>query len=361
MRTLRQVALGLLVLVSLRPSVALAQAWPYQSAWDDFYSGLLVGQQPGVLGTRWFYASAGPYLAADAQVQTWGYGLTATSLGRNSTTGMPAFTYSLPPDLGIPGQFDHMKWAIYMNHVSTAGQPGFDAQAGMELACETWISGQTYGTEFHPFGARVQDPQTDPRLASYSMNTFDMESGLAFDFLFTNNQVYALYERLPYARAYGWGNYAAFTYVVPVGANSPGAWNRAKISYSRSTGAVRWFLNGVQVFQVTQVGYRIDRQYMLLDHGGTNQLVSMNQLNCGMGMFTLLDGVRPQSYPETAPVALVRLNTTEPGFYFNPSYGEGSAWPGISFVDTTSTAANRLFGQGARMEVYDYEVTNTQQ
>jgi hypothetical protein len=260
----------------------------------------------------------------------------------------------------VPGQWDHMKWAAYMNNLQPNNVPGFEAVEGFELACDSWVSGETYGTQFHPFGSSiVADPQSDLRLASFAMSTVDLESGLVFDFFFTNTMVYALYERLPYARS-TWGNYAAFTYAIPVAKYNPNTWRHAKIAYDRKANTVRWFLDDKQVFQISNPGKLIDRRYMILDHGGSEQVVSMNQLNCGMGMFTMLDAVRFKSFPEDFPTAPVRLNTTEPGFYFNPAYGQGSGTSWVSFFDPSSQDQYRLFGQGAQMNVYYYQVTNTQ-
>lgn len=80
--------------------------------------------------------------------------LAVTAPGTHGSTGDPAFTSSLPPESangGIPAANDHPKWLAYMNRLSPAGFPGFDASA-------------------------VPDPQTDPRLAAFAMTAIDVES-----------------------------------------------------------------------------------------------------------------------------------------------------------------------------------------
>jgi hypothetical protein len=184
------------------------------------------------------------------------------------------------------------------------------------------------------------------RLASFAMNTIDLESFMVFDFMFTNNRIYAIYERLPFGRG-TMGNYAAFTYAVPVQAYTPWDYYNMKIAYDRTAGVVKWLINGVEVFRVNRIGYRLEsRQYMLIDHGGTEQAVSMNQLNCGMGMFTLLDGASPSGG------GLVRL-TNAPNFYFQPQVGTSQA---LWFADETSQQGSRLFGQGAEFDVEEIVV-----
>ena len=70
--------------------------------------------------------------------------------------------------------------------------------------------------------------------------------------------------------------------------------------------------------------------------------MSPNQLDGGLGLFTLLDGYRPSS------TALVRLSKAD-GFYDNVGTGHVAA-PGTGyFRDEQSAPGSRLFGQGAEL------------
>jgi hypothetical protein len=71
---------------------------------------------------------------------------------------------------------------------------------------------------------------------------------------------------------------------------------------------------------------------MLIDRGGTPQSAAPRQLNCGMALFTLMDGGRPRS-----GTGLVSLG----GWYEFPS----------SFIEGPT-----LFGQGVGMQVRMLEV-----
>jgi hypothetical protein len=355
MKKLWPVVMGVLVLVGgLSPSAAQAQS-NYTWMWDDFSQGFSADDP---YSSPWFYAQLGSFVAADGNVTADGTDkLRVASSGANPYTGLPAFTLTLPQDSeaqsGVPAQLDHAKWVTYMNHPASSGLPGFDAVYGEELACQTWIGGQTHGTEFHPFGIEVQDPQDDVRLATFGQATFDFETGMAFDFLFTNNTVYAVYERSALLRPF-LGNYAAFLYAIPVKQRPYlGSWHHTKILYDRSAGIVRWILDGEQVFQVTQVGRHIDRQWMYIDHGGWEQDVDMRQLSCGMGMFTLLDAHKSPGYVSWQG-GLVRLaDWSTP--YIYPATGQYSYW----FWDEYSQYQHRLFGQGAEMRVWEYWVSST--
>lgn len=306
--------------------------------WDDFSKGFTQD--------KWFYFSAGPYVGDDGIVTTSNKGLEVVSSGKNPITGEPAFTKTLAQEEengGLPGAIDHVKWLAYMNHQSSKGFPGFDAVTGKELSFETWISGRTYGTQFHPFGDNVKDPN-DMRLASFAFNTMDMESFMVFDFFITNNQIYAFYERLPLGRE-TLGNYAAFSYKIPVANRNPDDVHKLKISYDKDKGVVSWFINNTKVFSVDKIGYRIDNKYLILDHGGEEQLVKPDQLVAGLGLFTLLDAAENGK-------GLVRLSSEE-NFYFDPS--KMNPYP-LSFVDEQSLESSRLFGQGAKLEVKQINV-----
>jgi hypothetical protein len=191
----------------------------------------------------------------------------------------------------------------------------------------------------------VVNANDDLRLGAVAMNSIDLESWMVFDFFLTNERIYVFYERLPFGRE-TLGNYAAFSFMIPVASRTPNQMHHLKIAYDKAAGTVRWLLDDGEVFRVDQIGKRIDRQYMTLDHGGVEEIVSPNQLNCGMGLFTLLDAALPSGQ------ALVRLSAA-PNFYFEPAIGEPTA---ETFVDESSLPGSRLFGQGAELRMKKYVV-----
>jgi hypothetical protein len=128
-------------------------------------------------------------------------------------------------------------------------------------------------------------------------------------------------------------------------ARTPGLWHLVKIAYNKAAAPVRWLLDNREVFCVDRIGQRIDRRYLTIDHGGEETLVSPNQLDGGMGLFTLLDGFRPSTR------GLVRLSNV-PGFYYDPATGAPA--PAGFFADETSSPGSRLFGQGAERRMRTY-------
>jgi hypothetical protein len=319
--------------------------------WDDFGGGLAVyGPR-----ARWSYQTAGPHVADDAVATATPDGLRVVASGTNPRTGEPAFTRTLAPEpenpAGLPGTLDHTKWMVHSTHIASTGLPGFDAEPGRLLTFETTVSARTYGTAGHPFAEHVADPDADMRLAVAAVNCYDPRSLLVFDFFLTNSQIYAIYERLPFARP-ALGHYAAFTYAVPVARRAHDERHALAISNDRAAGVMRWLIGGSEVFRVDRLGrYLESRQYLVIDHGGTEAPVEPAQINCGLSLFTMLDCCPPgQGGP-----GLVRISAAG-GYYFDP--GAGAPHP-QRFADEFSLAANRLFGQGAELVVSDMVVSDS--
>lgn len=315
----------------------------YHVVWDDFKKGWSADAPDA----RWFHFSVGPFIADDGIESTSCHGLSVVPRGVNPITGAPAFVKTMGQETGFLSAFDHVKWLVVMNHFSSKGFLGFDAEPGRELACEARVSGQIFGTKTHPFGAAVTDPDDDPRLGSVATSAFDPETFMIFNFLLTNKRIYAFYEHPSFARDV-YGDYAAFTYAVPVAARSPHDRHDLKIAYDKARGTVRWIVDHVEVFRVDAIGARIDRQHMLLDRGGDDMIFSPDQLDCAMGTFTFLDGYGPTHR------GLVQIDP-DPGTYFNPRLGEPS---GVTFIDDDSALQSRMFGAGAAMQVSRYVVSS---
>jgi hypothetical protein len=287
---------------------------------DDFQQGLN-------LTSTWALLSFPPFFVADdGIVTTSNQGLYVKASGTNPGTGAPAFTKT------SPGDFDHVKWMADTQHLSSNSVPGFDAVPGKELQCNMWARGQTFGTAANPFGDAVTNPNTDLRLASFAMNTLDFETGMVFDVWMTNNAIYPYYERLNLS---GTATYDAFSSVFPPVWRTPGDQVKVTVAYNRSAGVVRWLVDDREVARVSNIGFKAPGATTIIDHGGTPQAAAPRQLNCGMALFTLLDGGLPPSGN-----GLVSLG---PPYTFPTSFVGGP----------------NLFGQGAEMHVARFEIDSS--
>lgn len=332
------------LLLVCTPSVASATGAIYFKTWDDFSNGFTEVSTDGA-SAKWFYFGAAGFIGNDGTEST-GSGHLQVEPSAVNVRGEPAFSLSVAQEQTsfLPGGFDHVKWLAYANSQASSGYPGFDAREGHELTCGAIMSGRVYGADLHPFGSVVSDVESDLRLGSFAFNTIDFETYMVFDFFLTNDTIYAFYERLPVGRGPELGeNYAAFSYAIPVASYLPDVPVALSIGYERTEGVVTWRINGLEVFSVDAIGYRLPgRDHMILDHGGEESLIEPRQIACGMGLFTLLDATL------AGDEALVRLSSV-PEFYFAPDLGEPT--PG-SFVDDESLEQNRIFGQGASLRVF---------
>lgn len=311
------VALGLLAGPPLASATIRAGTAPSQVLLRDNF------KQGFDLAHTWALLSLGSFTANDGVVTTSPSGLHVAPSGTNSVTGQPAFT------LSGAGDFDHVKWMADTQHLSSNSFPGFDAAPGQALSCTMWGHGRTFGTGAQPFGGAVTDPQSDPRLASYAMNAIDYETGMVFDTWETNGRIYPYYERLNLT---GTATYQAFSSIFPGVPHARDGEDRLKLEYDRSAGVVRWIINGREAARVDKIGFPAPGATLLINRGGTPQLAAPRQLNCGMALFTLMDGGLPP-------------------------YGTGLVNLGGSYQFPTSFAGGpTLFGQGAELQVREFEV-----
>jgi hypothetical protein len=284
---------------------------------------------------------------ADGRTTVSPKGLHVIPLGTDPATGKPSFTASTPQvtDGSSPSYMDHIKWAGFPQHLAGSGVPGFDAPADGSLSISWKLSVTTTGTSRHPFGASVTDPQSDLRLASGNAVAFDFATALGFDFWVTNSKIYAGYERVRQPGT----SYAAFAYAVPVADHAPGQQNDFSIVLENRERVI-WKVDGRTVLTLDRIGTRaLDRRHMVLDMGGTEEVVEVMQLNGGITAMTLLDAAGPDGK------GLVRLSSV-PDHYYAPQKGTPAP---AEFFDDKAEESNRLWGQGLELQLATLSVTTT--
>jgi hypothetical protein len=306
---------------------------------DDFRSGF----DTSAAG-RWAVAVPGN---DDAIPSTSSRGLKIIPKGINPATRAPAFSLTFPQATGdTAGWLDHVKFMDSPRHTATNGTLGYDIPANGSLSCTSDMAVTVTGVDKHPFGKNVTDAQSDLRLAAGASNSNNLDTGLVFDWMITNGTVYAYYERLQVPGT----DAAVFSYAVPVAKRTPGEKDTYQVTIDQHRSRATWTLNGRKVLSVDKIGARaLDRQFMIIDGGGTDNVVAPAQLNCGVAAFTLLDGAGANGR------GLVRLDG-HPNTYFAPRLGAPVAQ---TFLDDKALAKNRLFGQGVQLNVSRFEVSST--
>jgi hypothetical protein len=284
---------------------------------DEFTRGL-------DLERTWELFTEGSFIADDAVVTTSSSGLRITSPGINPVTQEPAFTVGGP----IADENDHVKWMAITQKVASSSYRGFDALDGHVLSCTIWARGRTFGTDAHPFGAAVSDPQSDLRLAAFAMNSLDDETGMVFDVWMTNTMIYPFYERLSLPGT----SHQGFSSCFPGVMRSPDREETVSVVYDRSAGVVSWVINGNLAATVERIGLPASDATLLVNHGGIPEAAAPRQLGFGMTLFTLMDGGLPPT-------------------------GEGLVDLGGSYVFPAGfVGGSTVFGQGAEMHIRRFEV-----
>jgi hypothetical protein len=234
---------------------------------DDFRAGL----SPD----RWRLRPVDDLPEGDGLVDGSPDGLVVVPTTTHDDTGEPAFR--TPPD-GVESP-SFLRWATFSQQTSSSGAPGFDAVAGEVLTCSVELAVRRYEPPSDATGADDPHHHADLRRGAAALITIDMESGMVFDFAFTNTAVLALYERLPRPSHDG----ATFSYVVPVAARTPEQFHRCEVSYDRAAGRARWVLDGAEVLAVDRIGRKVLDDSLILWQGpGDEELVAPRQLDVGL-------------------------------------------------------------------------------
>lgn len=304
--------------------------------------------------------------------------------------------YSLgPTSNGYP--FDHVKFLAY----SRIEQLPTDGTS----ICFNWlISGEQLNVECNPYDGAVSNPYSDPRLACFGAVSISQETFSTFDWIGTNEIIYALVERLPGLESV-YGLYAAYTYLFPVVKRNKDIdplndFHYLQTCYNRSEGSVTYIADGIPRLKVTQPGfYRSEtntfifengswvpvnnpQRFMVLNHGGNNPSTPLDipTARGGLSLFTLEDAYTIESLAPKLDEGLVRLGNSvfrrapdgsQTFFYNNPrSLAQVQAnffydcqpsidpVTGDQIISACIPPAARIFRQGARSKLRDFFVTS---
>jgi hypothetical protein len=248
-------------------------------------------------GDKWVRADLGSGELWDSTATT----AHSTEANLGFTISIPRFTLFRPPS--------HAK-ALMLS------KRAFEIEANCEFGSRCEMAVEIFGTDPNPFGVEPGDP----RLASGAMVTLDLATGIVLDFLVTNDRVFAVYERLPYAQT-TLGRYPAFTELIPTSVKTePMQWHSFRISYNRATDSAEWWVDGEQVAHQTPVG---------APRGLTSPIVKLNNLRIGGALFTLMDG--------------------------GVSREADWRWVTKPLNSILKSATDELFGQGGRVAFRNYE------
>ncbi len=297
----------------------------------------------------------------------------------NSGFGGQGFTKIWTPT--IPSAFgglDHVKYLVYLNQIVPLKNDG------SQMIYEASIAGaQQIGDIPAEILPGVVNPKADLRIATGTLNIIDFArtdgsnpSFLVFDIAYTDETIYGIYERLPFGKPSFGGpgpDYHGFTHVFELAKRNredpANDFTKVAISIDRKNSIVRYLVDDVVKFEVSRLGYGLDREYRVIDHGGPDELVDLPSVSLGFGTLTLLDATNPvKGVPlNMAMIAAGNINPNRPlvqlGLdyqYIDPArvvrrtgddlnVGEAPYLGGPPFeflVEQDNTTQSRLFGNG---------------
>lgn len=321
-----------------------------------FYDNFGSGFTPDMVGSPYTYFSVPAAGLIEANDAAGGVFAGCGEVVINSTP----FTYTNPTGL------DHVKFLVFQKNAYNAFKEGEIVYEGVMSLQQTGLTGLPQILQ-SPSGIQgVSNANSDIRLAAGAFNCLDVETMMVFDFILSNEDIYAFYERLPFNRT-EWGglgpNYTAFSHAIPVGkrniADPTNDFVKLAIGYNYHENTVRWLINDVEVFRVNRLGYPIERKYRLLEHNipGTPQalveIIRPKQLQYGFGTFSLMDMYNPQNPGQIDNAALVDLSVGVLP-YANPIVTDVFGTPiAPTFLSPypLAGASGTNFGQGAILKL----------
>eukprot|EP00198_Chlamydomonas_reinhardtii_P008102 XP_001697439.1 predicted protein [Chlamydomonas reinhardtii] len=251
-----------------------------------------------------------------------GQGETAVQAGPSAYTftqnpHKATFAPSPATRLNAPSTLDHVKHLQLRQATRTRD----DAKTVLSIT----MASQTFLPATIPYTI-YGNREDDIRLGSCAVNFIDFEKMLVADMFLTNTGVWALYERLPFARSET-NIYAAFTFVK-------------RVKYIRSANIMEWWVDGELKLTLGRIGYKPPSALGMvagLDLGG-------------FGCYALVDFADPTGRGREG---FLNLNPTASGqqkdeVYFVPKTFQVDTRKNVSAISDPSW---RLFGQGTSMSV----------
>ncbi len=264
------------------------------------------------------------------------------NVAANGDVKVRAVPFQVGSDFGV---YDHLKYLAVSNQ-------SFPVPAVGSLTISARIQASTPGTQAGrvvrgcyggPFSYQnVSDACAQPwsavalegQQAGVVLNMINFQTGQLFDWFVSENQVFALIERLPgnVTGAPNVGLDKAYTQIIKVANITPGKKYDVAIRYTRGPGVsrVEFFLDHVLFSSIDNVGVPLDKQGILFTgihpSYGAGEVLSLDSFVIGHGLFSLLDAF-PYQHPDR-PDLSVSIPMSE-----------------------------RLFGQGANGTFSDFEVS----
>ena len=299
-----------------------------ESIFDDNFKHFKIGDRPD----QYDYFKLEDKVADDGIIK---YNLNRNFLNVDSHV----FTKVWEPVIsGAPTSFlDHTKLVVIRNQSISLDKDSL-------LVMEAEVDGmQNFGLLPSCYKDQISSLHSDFRIAGGAVNCLDLKpidgdqpSNMVFDFIITNDTIWAVYERLPFGKRDFGGNqdYQSFTCAIPIySRNDPKRFVKLSIIFDRSRSEVHFLVEDEVRLVIDNIGFPLE-EYMIYNGGGIPTKVDLKRISFGFGTFSILDMTDPNDpYSKTG---LLQLNKDD---YYEKPYD-------FTSVSDDPSKRLRLFGNG---------------
>jgi hypothetical protein len=286
----------------------------------------------------------------------------------DSTEFTKVFSASVPVPLPIDGTTNRLQYFVFANDSFAVPDDGTDVVVELEVLAQCF-----YGTIPSTIRSGITNTSMDGRISSFLFSVQDgAETFVAFDFIITNESIYAVHERLPNGKPSFGGSqpdYESFISMTEISKRNQNDFAKLAIALNRRDKIVRYFVNDVEKYKVSDYWLPSTRTYRTNDTTGPALEADIQNVSFAFGNINALDNSNPvddsslaMAYTSEASLNPIMplVQYIEDAGYIDPkrverltgnSIAVGSVpYPGGQayefLVPSEVGTANRLFGNG---------------
>jgi hypothetical protein len=263
--------------------------------------------------------------------------------GKLSIRDKSLYVNSDPFKYTSPTLMDNAKYILYTKE-------SFEIGTG-KLTLQMTCSARIHGAENHPFGKDMAPyPNSDGRLGAALFQASEATSEHLYDFVITNNHIYALVEGS--LKSYNQPDAVTGAYVIPLVEYLPLKEVTLAIEFDGTAQTVAWFVDGERLY-VHDFKNVVPERYKVMQWGKRGIFPIPKKIVPGFGLST---GLQYYPIPGMGDLkGLVKLDGPE--IFQNPHTGEPA-----EYYATSAEEKWRLWpGLGGEMLIKELVVIKTEQ
>lgn len=261
--------------------------------YDSDFPNFSMGTDP----LQWAFYDFGVFQSDDVS-QPIAYNQPGGYLEIVSTPFAKVGTLNIPDTFGI---FNRLHGNIKLNRIFPLLDDGSDFVIDTEIAVQCILGTPPSSVKI---GMTNTPQDIRPSFVSFSISDDARLDGsepsfMSCDTVFSNEDIYASHERLPFgdSRFGGTQNYRPYVEMIPIGKrNTEDPANdfvRITVAINRKGNYARWFINGVHKLTISPITMLTDRTHRLQDGGGPSVITDIPSMGLNVGTLTGMDLSNP--------------------------------------------------------------------